>query len=94
MPVTPPEVETFRPACSACNTAMDFERRFTPNQRAVLFPAAIQTRGPPFLHLVNMHLRPCLAIEKALPYHRKERCATGECEQPHGQVASAMEPDV
>ena len=47
MPVTPPEVETFRPACSACNTAMDFERRFTPNQRAVLFPAAIQTRGPP-----------------------------------------------
>jgi hypothetical protein len=47
LPMPPPEAETFRPACSACNTLMDFERRFSANQRATLFPAAIQTRGPP-----------------------------------------------
>ena len=42
-----PEIHAHRPTCSSCDTPMDFERRFSPHQRALLFPAATQTRGPP-----------------------------------------------
>jgi len=47
LPVPPPDTETFRPACPDCDAPMDFLRRITSNRRAILFPAAIQTRGPP-----------------------------------------------
>ena len=47
LPVTPPTVEPARPACPNCHAPMHFEGRGGVNLRAVLFPAATQTRGPP-----------------------------------------------
>ena len=47
LPVPPPAVEPARPACPNCHTPMVFEGRGSANPRAILFPAATQTRGPP-----------------------------------------------
>jgi hypothetical protein len=47
LPVLPPEVETIRPACPACQTPMAFAGRMTPSLRVTRFCAATLPRGPP-----------------------------------------------